>query len=107
MLIVRQTQLPQLHQGNTIGDHLLSEIGTIQRVDAIGANDASLDLNMAQRALILPILDCRIVWHPDAGETAEELCLVEEILEVLEQIVREVLDFLLLGFHIVVQEIDF
>ena len=53
MLILCQTELSELHEGYAISDHLLTEVGPIERIDAVGSYDSSLNLDVAKLPLIL------------------------------------------------------
>lgn len=84
----------------------MAEVRAIERVNAVGADDAPLDLNMAQMAVLLAIL-LHVVGHAHARETTEELGLAQEALQMLYQVMGEVFHLFLLRFDVVVQEIDF
>mmetsp|Transcript_23236 Transcript_23236/g.35929 ORF Transcript_23236/g.35929 Transcript_23236/m.35929 type:complete len:221 (-) Transcript_23236:694-1356(-) len=91
--LIHNLQRFQLVEQGQVADQLLHQVGSVQRIDAIGADNASLDLYSAL-ALVR------------AGSDAEEPYVVQGFLGEGEQPERVVALLLLLGLDVVVDEVD-
>ena len=107
MLVVGKAKLLQLHQTDSVPDDLLRKVRPVQAVDAIGANGAPLDLDMAQVPLALPVyIGILVVGQALAREAREEMRVLQEASHVGEQIIGEKLLVFLASLDVVVQKVD-
>ena len=74
----------------------MSKVGPVERIYAVGADCASLDLNATKITLRGTCATAiRIIGQSLTGIAREEFCLVEEPSQIFKEVMRKVLDFLL------------
>lgn len=105
--VLRESQFVKLQQTHVVANDLLGEVRAIERVNAVGADCAPLNLYSTPLVFELVPIFAAFLGQTE-GHTREEVCGAEHFTGMCKQLRREgnFLFFLhyFLGFHVIVNE---